>query len=116
MFGLGGDVEVMNIGINYLRVVGATYILFAIMFVSNGIINGAGHTMITMFFSLFSIWIIRVSLAYVLSRYTKLGLMGIWIAIITSFATVMTISLIYYFSGRWKKAVIKTRKPVLQGE
>lgn len=114
MFGLSGDVEVMNIGVAYLRIVGATYILFAIMFISNGIINGAGHTMITMFFSLFSIWIIRVSLAFVLSKYTKLGLTGIWIAIITSFAVVMTISLIYYFSGRWKKAVIKTGKPILQ--
>jgi putative MATE family efflux protein len=98
--------EVIEMGTTYLRIVGAGYILFAIMFISNGIINGAGHTMVTMLFTLVSLWLIRVPASALLSR-TELGLKGIWIAAITSFFITMSISLVYYFSGRWKKVVIK---------
>ncbi len=50
MFGLGDDAKVMNTGITYLHIVGSCYIFFAIMFISNSVINGAGHTIITMVF------------------------------------------------------------------
>lgn len=105
-FGFGKEPVVMDIGITYLRMVGASYILFAIMFISNGIINGAGHTMKTMIFSLVSLWVVRVPLAWILSG-TSLGLRGIWISMIASFLVTMVISLAYYSSGKWKKAVVK---------
>jgi putative MATE family efflux protein len=107
-FGLGDDARVMEIGITYLRIVGSCYILFGIMFISNGVINGAGHTMMTMIFSLLALWLVRVPFSWILTK-TSLGIIGIWIAIILSFATTMVVSLAYYFSGRWKKAaVVKT--------
>jgi putative MATE family efflux protein len=105
MFGLGDDAKVMDIGIAYLHIVGSCYLFFAIMFISNGIINGAGHTMITMTFSLLSLWLIRVPLAWLLSK-TSLGIKGIWISVSVSFAIIMIVSLTYYFSGRWKKSAI----------
>jgi putative MATE family efflux protein len=112
MFGLGDDVKAMEIGIDYLRIAGSCYIFFAIMFISNGVINGAGHTMITMIFTLLSLWLVRVPLAWFLSK-TSLGTTGIWISVASSFFVTMIISLYYYFSGRWKKtAVIKIPTPV----
>ena len=105
LFGLGGDAKVMEIGITYLRMVGSSYIFFGIMFISTGVINGAGHTMTTMVFSLFSLWVVRVPVSWLLSR-TSLGIKGIWIAVILSFIVTMTVSLTYYRSGRWKKAII----------
>jgi len=76
-----------------------------VMFISNGVINGAGHTMITMAFSLLSLWLVRVPVSWWLSK-TSLGITGIWIAIALSFLATMIVSLIYYFSGRWKKSSI----------
>jgi putative MATE family efflux protein len=112
MFGLGDDAKAMEIGIDYLRIAGSCYIFFAIMFISNGVINGAGHTMITMIFTLLSLWLVRVPLAWFLSK-TSLGTTGIWISVASSFFVTMIISLYYYFSGRWKKtAVIKIPTPV----
>lgn len=111
MFGLGDDARVMDMGISYLRIAGSCYIFFAIMFISNGVINGAGHTIITMVFTLLSLWLIRVPLAWFLSK-TSLGIVGIWISVSCSFFVTMTISLLYYFSGRWKKStVIKAPSP-----
>ena len=113
MFGLGDDARVMDIGVSYLRIVGSCYIFFAIMFISNGVINGAGHTMMTMAFSLLSLWLVRVPAAWLLSR-TSLGITGIWAAIVLSFVISMAASLAYYFSGRWKKStIIKAPVPVV---
>ena len=112
MFGLGDDAKVMQIGISYLRIAGSCYIFFAIMFISNGVINGAGHTIITMIFTLLSLWLVRVPLAWFLPK-TSLGITGIWISIAASFFVTMIVSLTYYFSGRWKKStIIKTPTPV----
>lgn len=116
MFGLGDDPAVMQIGTNYLRIVGSCYIFLAVMFISNGVINGAGHTIITMIFSLLSLWIIRVPFSWLLSK-TSLGITGIWIAVALSFVVMMIVSLAYYSSGRWKKSfIIKTPSEVPYGE
>ncbi|HVN94883.1 MAG TPA: MATE family efflux transporter [Syntrophorhabdaceae bacterium] len=112
MFGLGDDAKVMGIGISYLHIVGSCYIFFGIMFISNGVINGAGHTIITMTFSLLSLWLVRVPLSWYLSK-TSLGIRGIWAAVALSFLVTMAVSLTYYLSGRWKKSVIiKAPAPV----
>jgi putative MATE family efflux protein len=105
IFGIADDAKVLEIGTMYLRIVGSSYIFLGIFFISNGIINGSGHTIITMCFTILSLWLVRVPLSWLLSK-TSLGIMGIWIAVAFSFALTMAISLTYYFSGRWKKSVI----------
>jgi putative MATE family efflux protein len=100
------DLNVVAIGVIYLRIVGSSYILFALLFVAISVINGAGHTISTMIISLIGLWVIRVPLAAYLCR-TSLEIIGIWIAIVVSFAVVAGVSYFYYRLGRWKKAVHK---------
>jgi putative MATE family efflux protein len=95
---------VMAIAVSYLRVIGIGYMLFAVMFVSNGVINGAGHTFITTCFTLISFWVVRVPLA----RYFSMRLhhpQGIWYGMLISFGVGTLLSTAYYFSNRWKKPV-----------
>jgi putative MATE family efflux protein len=99
------DEQVIKLGISYLTIVGPSCVFFAIMFVSNGVINGSGKTMITLVFTLLSMWGLRVPLAALLSR-TSLGITGVWIAMSGSFLITMSISLLYYRSGRWAKSAI----------
>jgi putative MATE family efflux protein len=101
------DPEVIGIGATYLRIIGPGAILFAIAFVSNGVINGAGYTRITLIFTIVALWVIRVPSAVLLSK-TTLGITGVWIGMVVSFASTMTLSLIWYNTNKWKKAVIKT--------
>jgi len=100
------DPQVIAIGVQYLRIVGITYTLYAVLFVSNGIINGAGHTVPTTLITIANLWGVRVPLAAILPRYTH-SVKGIWIAMTASVAAGMIMSLIYYTTGRWKKPVIK---------
>lgn len=112
MFGLGGDLKVMEIGTMYLRIVGVSYLFVGVLFVASGVINGAGHTMVTMILSVLSFWAIRVPGAWFLSK-TTLGLTGIWLSVAGSFLIVTIMSLLYYYSGRWKKAVIRKTADVV---
>lgn len=100
------DKDIISIGVDYLAIVASSYILFAVSFISNGIINGSGKTVVTMVFSIVSICIIRIPAAWVLSC-TSLGIKGIWVAIAVSYACTTVLSLIYYFSGRWNSQAVK---------
>lgn len=104
MRGFTNDSEVVRIGIGYLRIMGLSYVIFALMLVTNGIINGAGHTLATTIFSLLSLWLLRVPLAAYWSNHTG-HITGIWYAILVSAIGGAIASLTYYFAGFWKKPV-----------
>jgi putative MATE family efflux protein len=101
---------VITIGAHYLWIVAPSYLLVVIMFSSNGILNSAGKTLVTMFFTLLSLWVVRVPLAAWLSR-TSLGINGIWIAIDVSFVITAAVSVCYYYWFRSKGYA----KPVIRG-
>lgn len=98
------DPVVIGIGVHYLRIVGASYVILAAMFVSNGVINGAGHTLITTIISMLALWVIRVPMAAYLSHRMH-RIEGIWWAMAMGFVVGTIASLAYYFSGRWKRPV-----------
>jgi Na+-driven multidrug efflux pump len=99
------DAAVIAIGTKYLRISAFTYIGFAVLFVSNGIINGAGHTMVTTIFSVVGLWAVRLPLAYYLSHILLRRIEGIWYAMVLSVSFAALLSLSCYLSGYWKRPV-----------
>lgn len=100
------DAEVIIIGAHYLVIVASFYILFTTMFVIGAVMRGAGDTIIPMFITLFSLWLIRIPLAWILSK--KMGIDGIWWSIPIAWFSGMILSYIYYLKGNWKtKSVVK---------
>ena len=103
------DAEVIAIGARYLLIVGGFYIMFSGMFVIGGVMRGAGDTIVPMFITLFSLWIIRIPIAWFLSG--RIGIDGIWWAIPIAWFFGMVFSYIYYRMGKWKnKSVVKFRQ------
>jgi putative MATE family efflux protein len=98
------DPEVIRWGYQYLMIVSSFYILFTLMFIYNGLLRGAGATLLPMFISLLSLWIIRIPMAWILSG--KIGASGIWWSIPAGWLVGMVLSLMYYRSGVWKKKSI----------
>lgn len=94
------DTEVIRIGAEYLTIVNLFYILFIVMFIFSGVLRGAGATIVPMFITVLSLWLIRIPVAAVLSKY--MGEKGIWWAIPIAWFVGMLGSLLYYFSGKWK--------------
>jgi len=100
------DEVVIEIGRGYLVIIGSSYILFSIMFVINGVLRGAGDTLIPMFISLFSLWVIRIPVAYFLSKHPDIGLNGVWWSIPIGWCSGVVLYYLYYLSGRWKTKVV----------
>lgn len=98
------DTEVVRIGYEYLSIVSVFYVVFSIMFTINGVLRGAGDTLIPMFITLLALWGIRIPAAYFLSR--SLGEVGIWWAVPIGMVVGMLLTLIYYKTGRYKKKVV----------
>ncbi|HRY99285.1 MAG TPA: MATE family efflux transporter, partial [Bacteroidales bacterium] len=100
------DTEVIQIGEDYLLIVSFFYLFFSTMFVVNGTLRGAGDTLIPMFITLFSLWVVRIPLSWYLS--TRIGITGIWWGIPIAWFFGMSLSYLYYRSGKWRsKAVVK---------
>jgi len=103
------DPEVIRVGSEYLLIVSACYLLFAGLFSLNGLLRGAGDTLVPMFITLFSLWVIRIPSAVFLSKH--FGETGIWLAVPFGWATGLLLSYIYYRTGRWKtKAVTRVEE------
>lgn len=100
------DSEVIRLGDQYLTIVSLFYIFFTLMFIYAGVMRGAGDTLIPMFISLLSLWLIRIPFAWYMSG--KIGVTGIWWAIPAGWFVGLSLSFIYYKTGRWKrKAVVR---------
>ena len=100
------DILVIDYGTKYLNIVSPFYITFTAMFIIGGVMRGAGDTIIPMFITLFSLWIVRIPLALILSG--SMGETGIWWAIPIGWLSGMILSYIYYVTGNWKsKAVVR---------
>lgn len=99
------DAAVIEIGAHYLMIISGFYLIFSSMFVVGGIMRGAGDTIIPMFITLFSLWIVRIPLAAFMSKI--LGVDGIWWSIPVAWTSGLLLSFLYYRTGRWKtKGVI----------
>ena len=102
--------EALTTGVHYLRIVAVSYVFFAVLFVANGVINGAGYTFVTTAISLVALWAARVPLAIYLSHRMH-AVEGVFWAMTISNAVSMLISLGCYFSGFWKKPLISHHPP-----
>ncbi|MBN3036078.1 MAG: MATE family efflux transporter [Bacteroidales bacterium] len=107
------DPEVIRTGVAYLQIVSSFYILFSGMFALNGVLRGAGDTLIPMFITLFSLWVIRVPVSWFLSQ--ELGETGIWWGTPIGWVAGIFFSWLYYRSGRWKTKTVAGR-PDLPGQ
>jgi len=98
------DINVQQIGYEYLIIVGLFYIIFSTMFSFTAVFRGAGDTIVPMFITLFALWFIRIPISWILSE--KIGETGIWWGIPIAWAFGLTMSAIYFASGRWKRKTV----------
>lgn len=107
------NAEAFTVGVGYLRIMGVSYLFLAVMFVAIGVVNGAGHTLVNTFTTIIGLWLVRIPLAASLSHRLH-SVNGIWYAMVVSFGVSMALSLAYFFSGYWKRPVVR-HGPVLAG-
>jgi len=98
--------DIINIGGRFLMIISPFYIVFSTMFIYTGVMRGAGDTLIPMFITLLSLWIVRIPVASLMSD--AIGPDGIWWSIPIAWSVGTICAFLYYHTGRWKnKGVIK---------
>lgn len=110
MRAFNSDPGVIAAGEKYLYIVSFFYLFFTTMFIIGGLLRGAGDTLIPMFITLFSLWIIRIPIAWFLSKH--FGPEGIWWSIPIAWFFGVSFSYIYYLTGRWKTKSIHSKMPI----
>ena len=97
------DPNVAAIGARYLLIVGGFYVVFSSMFVLTGVLRGAGDTMVPMFITILSLWLIRIPVSTWLAG--RIGTDGIWWGVPIAWGVGLALSAGYYATGRWKLRV-----------
>ena len=101
-----GAAAVTDIGGEYLRVVGSTYVFLGLFYVVQGGFRGSGDTRTAMVFAFLGFIVFRSALAYALAVPVGWGATGVWYG--EALANVlMALAVAGYFSrGRWAEGVI----------
>ncbi len=93
--------DIVNLGTQCLRIEAWAEPLFAVSLVGYGVMVGAGDTLVPSIMNFGSMWIVRITLAIILS--SSMGLIGVWIAMCIELCVRGAIFLIRLCSGRWIK-------------
>ncbi|ELR71142.1 putative efflux pump [Fulvivirga imtechensis AK7] len=108
-FFVPNDPKVIKDGALFIKVMAPSFGLLGVQQVLNGVFNGAGFTKASMLISIFSLWIIRFPIAFVMSYKTPLAFEGIWWAFPISNLLAAAVAFIYYKMGYWKVRAIRRR-------
>lgn len=98
--------EIRELGSTVLRIEAFAEPFFAAAIVSYSVCVAAGDTLRPAAMSLFSMWCVRLTLAYALSQ--TYGLRGVWIAMATELTFRGCIFLMRIWRGNWMKGIRQT--------
>ncbi len=104
------DVVALGHAENYIRVMAFSFGFIGVMNVLNGAFRGAGRTATSMAFSMISMLLLRVPLAYGLSHHTALGPAGIWWGVALSNVTGFLLAGLWFRRGLWKGTLIDQKE------
>lgn len=99
------DAESIVIGGRYLCIVGIAYVSAGIMQTYLNILKGAGDINVTMWIGLSELGA-KIVAAYTLVMLFNLGSTGIWLSTPISWITACVITILRYYSGKWKSKTL----------
>lgn len=110
----GDDPEMIAAGVEYIRTFSLDYLFVPATFCLNGIITGAGHTIISSIGGIMSSIGFRIPLAILFGITLDKGLWGLGIAAPAATLGTSVILFIYYISGKWKKSTVVKEQQIQQ--
>jgi putative MATE family efflux protein len=98
--------ELITVASSYLMVflIGFLSIGFDVVLVNA--LTGAGVTLPPMIITLSRMWVITLPLAYIWSKFTGLGVYGVWWGLIVGMVFGAAAYTVYFISGRWKLKIL----------
>lgn len=98
------NMEVINSGSTYMRSFSFDFIMVSFVFCMDGFFNGCGHSKFSMINGLLSTLLIRVPLAYLLSKFFGLSGVGAAAPLASVFSIILGVW--YIRKNKWRKSAI----------
>lgn len=95
------DPEVIQTGIEFINRLMPPYFLFALLFVINAALRGAGESLLPMISAIIGLLVVRVPSAYILDHF--FGKYNMFWCYGLGWVLGLTITVSYYYLGSWKK-------------
>lgn len=108
-FFVPNDPQVIKDGAKFIKIMSLSFGLLGVQQVLNGVFNGTRFTQASMLISIFSLWIVRFPVAFILSNKTALSFEGIWWAFPISNLVAALVAFSYYKTGYWKIRTFRNR-------
>jgi putative MATE family efflux protein len=96
------DSDLLGLGGTFIRITSATFFVMSVATVLQSCIASAGDTVPNMIISIAVMWLAQIPVAYLMSRYTGLGVYGIRWSIVVSTLVGTIVYFAYFRTGRWK--------------
>ncbi len=97
------DEAVIRQGGLALRIVAVSEPFFVVLVILEGIFSGLGDTKVPFFFSLFSMWCVRIPSTLLCVTVFRLGLGAVWACMVADTLTRFALMAGRFFRGSWKK-------------
>lgn len=101
-----GDAQAIQSSALFVKIMALTFGFIGIQMSLNGALRGSGDTKASMILSIISLWVLQFPLAYILSNYTGLAEVGLWIAFPVSNVIAALITVLWFKKGTWQKKQI----------
>jgi len=96
------DEQVMEIGIQVLRILSLGYLFYGFGMVVLQSFNGAGDTLTPTWLNFICFWLVELPLALVLARSTTLDEKGVFIAVVIAESLLAVLGFFMFTRGKWK--------------
>lgn len=100
---------VIEMGGDFLRIVGASFVFLGVFQIVQGGFRGSGSTRLAMVFSILGLLVIRIPAAYLGLTWFGLGETGVWYGIALSNVVIAVVVLGWFFRGTWTENVLDER-------
>ena len=99
---LDAEDSVVQMGVEFIKVVSLTFGLMGAQLALVGALRGSGNTVESMLFTIIGVWIIQFPFALIFSEIEAFGYFGIWWSFPVSYVIPAIITFAWYSNGKWK--------------
>jgi Na+-driven multidrug efflux pump len=103
------DPEVVNVGVQLLRVLSVSGLLIAVALTYTGGLQGTGDTKSPLYISIVSQIVIPLGICFVVRHTSTLDPIDIWLAILAGHATRCALSVLRFNQGKWRHIAVDLR-------
>ena len=94
--------ELVALTSSFLRIAVVGYLVFSFIAIPKHCLTGAGDTIPAMIIELAHVFLVMIPFAYILTKFTNLGVYGVRWAIVIGMSAGGLAYFFYFLTGKWK--------------